>query len=90
MISLSLGARYRNARADEFNSELLPSTGGEWIYLIPGAGISITPNLTFETNVELPLYANPSGTQLTPTYRINLGIHYVLSKKNKGIENLVK
>ena len=90
MISPSLGARYRNARADEFNSELLPSTGGEWIYLIPGAGISITPNLTFETNVELPLYANPSGTQLTPTYRINLGIHYVLSKKNKGIENLVK
>ncbi len=90
MINPSLGARYRNARADEFNSEFLPSTGGEWVFLIPGAGISITPDLTFETNVELPLYANPSGTQLTPTYRFNLGLHYVLAKKNKGIENLIE
>ncbi len=90
MFSPSLGVRYRKAQADEFNSELLPSTGGDWVYLIPGAGISITPNLTFETNVELPMYANPTGTQLSPTYRVNIGLHYVLPKKNKGIENLVK
>jgi len=89
MINPNLGFRYRKAREDQFNGDPVTSTGGEWAFIVPGVGVSILPNLTLETNFELPLYANPSGTQLTPTYRVNVGLYYVLVKKNKGIKNFI-
>jgi len=89
MINPSLGIRYRKAREDQFNGDPVTSTGGEWAFIIPGVGMNILPNLTVEANFELPIYANPSGTQLTPTYRVNVGLHYVIAKKNSGIQNLV-
>ncbi len=89
MVNPNLGIRYRKAREDQFNGDPVASTGGEWAFLVPGIGVSILPNLTFETNFELPIYANPSGTQLTPTYRVNVGLYYVIAKKNKGIKNFI-
>jgi len=89
LLSPSLGARYRKAQYDKFNSEAVPSTGGEWIFLIPGIGVAINPKLALEAGLELPVYANPNGTQLTPTYRFNLGLYYVLGGKDQTVGNLV-
>ena len=80
ILNTSLGLRYRNAKQDIFEGFPLPATGGEWIFIIPGLGIQLFPNLTLETNMELPIYSNPTGTQLTPTYRFNLGMAYVIGK----------
>jgi hypothetical protein len=89
MVNPNLGFRFRKAREDRFNGDPVTSTGGEWAFIVPGIGVGILPNLTVETNFEVPIYANPSGTQLTPTYRVNVGLHYVLSKKDKGIKNFI-
>ena len=85
ILNPSLQVRYRNAQADLFNDENLPSTGGEWLFLIPGFSIWLSPDFSIETNVELPLMARVEGTQVTPTLRWNIGFFYKLQLgKNKN------
>lgn len=87
IFSTSAGLRFRKASQDQFEGAPLPSTGGEWLFLIPGFGVSLLPNFVLETNVELPLYSNPLGTQLTPTYRFNLGASYSIGKNELKYPN---
>lgn len=80
----SIQVRYRNAQPDLFEKGILPSTGGNWIFLKPGISMLWTPQVSVETNVELPLLANIEGTQVTPTIRWTIGFFYkinVLKKK---------
>ncbi len=79
LVDPSLAFRFRKANKDFDNHEVLPNTGGEWLFIIPGASINVTPNLTFQVNAEFPLYAKLVGTQLTPTYRINAGFYFSLT-----------
>ncbi len=83
LISVGLNARYRSVRQDKFNNELLPNTGGNWVFLMPVVGWHIKSNMILSLNGEVPLYANVDGTQLSPTYRINGGIYYSISKNNQ-------
>lgn len=78
----SISFKYRNANLDKVGENYLNSTGGNWIFLIPDFSIDITPSIAFSTKVELPIYSNVDGTQLTPTYRITSGILISLKKKN--------
>ena len=89
LVSPSLGGRYRKAEYDKFNRKNVPATGGEWVFLIPAFGISITPNMKFEISGDLPVYANPNGTQLSPTYRFNLGLYFAIGG-NRPIGNIVE
>ncbi len=82
LIDPSISFRYRRASEDKVDGNNLPNTGGEWVFINPVLGFSLTNNLAFNVGVELPLYANITGTQLTPTYRINGGFYYILSKQN--------
>ena len=67
---------YRHARPDENNGEDLPSTGGQWIFFNPGVSYWISTDLSFNANVNIPLVADITGTQVTPTYRVNFGFFY--------------
>ncbi len=78
-----VSVKYRNAQRDKTGGFDLPNTGGEWIFLIPGFGMNITPNLSFSTKFEIPLYSNVDGTQLTPTYRLTTGLLYRIPRKTK-------
>lgn len=73
-MSPSLSIKYRNATNDELDGFLIDNTGGKWVSLIPNFAINITPNVTFSTKAELPIYSYVEGTQLTPTYRITTGV----------------
>lgn len=82
LMSFGLNSRYRAVEQDRFNNQLLPNTGGSWLFVMPVIGWHIRSNLILGLNGELPLYAHVEGTQLTPTYRINGSIYYsYLSKK---------
>lgn len=81
ILTTSLSFKFRNAIQDQINNSKIENTGGDWVFIIPSIGFNITPQLSFTTNVELPLYANVQGTQLTPTYRINTGLLYQFIKK---------
>lgn len=89
VIDPSLVVRYRQVAADIINDQTMPNTGGQWIFLNPGLTYWLTPDLSLNTNVELPLIADITGTQVTPTYRLNTGIFYRLSfgKNNNNTIN---
>jgi hypothetical protein len=52
------------------------STGGTLLYVTPGALWDVTDQTKFYTNVQLPLYQNLNGIQLTPKYVASVGIRY--------------
>lgn len=81
LISPSIGLRYRTVKGDAADNNVIPNTGGEWIFVNPTLGINLSKTLSFNLSIELPLFADVSGTQLTPTYRLNSGFYYLISSK---------
>lgn len=78
-----LRLRYRKAFVDEIDGGELPNTGGQWLFVTPGIGWGITPQFSFNANVELSIYAKVDGTQLSPSRRFNIGLYYRLQKTKK-------
>jgi len=81
LFSAGLNMRYRHVKQDLFNDEQLPSTGGEWIFIMPTIGWHIHSNIILSIASEFPLYANVDGTQLSPTFRLNGGLYYILENR---------
>lgn len=77
----SISFKYRKAKKDKTGGGEVFSTGGNWISIIPNFSINLKPNIAFSTKVELPIYSDVSGTQLTPTYRITSGVLININKK---------
>ncbi len=87
--SPSISFKYRNAQQDKIGGFNIESTGGNWVSIIPNLSIKINSNLQFSTKIEIPIYSNVIGTQLTPTYRLTTGILYTIVPKNEII-NILK
>lgn len=83
----SISFKYRDTLLDQIGGFDLDNTGGNWVSVIPNFSIYLTPNLTFSTKAELPIYNNVDGTQLTPTYRITTGLLFKVQPK-KTLPNL--
>jgi len=92
LIDPALLFRYRNVQADQNDGADLPSTGGNWLFFNPSISFWLSPNTSLNINGEVPLLANLEGTQVTPTYRFNIGFFQklLLSKKEKLIPDLTK
>ncbi|MFQ5448655.1 MAG: hypothetical protein ACE5FF_17135 [Saprospiraceae bacterium] len=73
IIDPSLTLRFRNVSPDRVEGLDVPSTGGNWLFLSPGLNYWFNPKYAFNARVELPLIASITGTQVSPTYRINVG-----------------
>ena len=84
LITPTITLRYRDAKKDRVNSDFIDSTGGKWLFLTPTINIALSSNIDFITQVEIPLYSEVEGVQLTPTYRINTGILIRMKKKLKS------
>lgn len=81
LLSYGLNLRYRVALQDRFNEEVLPNTGGNFLYLMPAVGWYVKPNLVLSFNTEIPIFTHVEGTQLAPSLRINGGIYILINKK---------
>lgn len=79
LIDPALIMSYRLARPDRVDGSILPNTGGNWLFVNPGVTLWIAANTSTNINVELPLMADITGVQVTPTYRINVGLFQRLS-----------
>ncbi len=90
IIDPSLGFRFRKVGHDQLNTNDLPNTGGQWVFIIPSLAFSIHPNLIFNISSELPLHSKLEGTQLTPTYKINTGLLFIINTKKKENEFKLK
>ena len=73
--------KYRKSFLDKIDTSNIPNTGGEWIFVRPELGFQITPNISFNTRIEIPVYSYVDGTQLTPTVRFSTGFAYSFKKK---------
>ncbi len=73
-LSPSLYFNFRNTFQDKIEDLQVAGTGGIWINMF--LGLSIEPSNYWAINFsgELPVYKNLNGTQLTTTYRINIGV----------------
>ncbi len=79
----SINFRYRKALEDRFNELSVPSTGGQWVFIKPSVAFNVSRNFALNANVEVPIYSEVEGAQLSPTYRINFGVFYKINKKNE-------
>lgn len=88
LIDPYLTLRYRTVQQDTNTDNLVPGTGGDWVFIKPGFNYWFNGNFSIGANLELPLYAFVVDTQVTPTYRFNTGIYYTLSLKKKELSIL--
>jgi hypothetical protein len=79
--------RYRSQTVDLIDENIFPGSGGKWVYAIPGINLNINPNTAVRAAVELPLYRDLLGTQLTTTYRYTLSVFFNIPFK-KSVEVL--
>jgi hypothetical protein len=70
----SLFMNYRKTLQDETDGSKVAGTGGNWLYLSPGFSFEPGNNWSISMSGELPVYRNLNGTQLTTSYRFNVGL----------------
>lgn len=90
-IDPSFSLKYRKSEADKTNADntkikKVPSTGGEWVFIRPAVSLNLNKDISIQSSVELPIYANLVNTQVTPTYRINAGVFFSIRPKNKILQ----
>lgn len=87
-LNVSIGARYagfdaftptvqlnaRHARRDSGEAADVFATGGTLVYLTVGAIVPVTDRLAPYVNLQVPVYQNVNGIQLTPKYIASLGV----------------
>jgi hypothetical protein len=66
--------RYRSQTEDLIDGGKFPSSGGKWVYAIPGANIQFSPNWSFRLSGDVPLYRKLDGTQLTTSYKLTAAV----------------
>ena len=74
--TVSLQVNMRQAPHDEFKGEQVPGTGGTWVYLTPGVKVQSSPNTTFYTHLQLPVYQYVNETNLVPRYGLIFGMSH--------------
>ncbi len=82
LVEPALALRLRQAAPDRFNEENQTGTGGRWAFLNPALNFWADQNLSFSVSGDIPVFSYVKDTQVTPTYRINVGLFYKLSLKN--------
>ena len=87
ILAPSLALRYRYAGGDRVNDHELDNTGGQWINLLPALSWHISPNSILHFIPEIPLYSHVGGTQLTPSFRMQLGYYHSFGIIRQGKTN---
>ncbi len=87
LVSPSLSLRYRYTDGDQINGQTLDNTGGQWINVLPAISLHLGPNTILHLIPEIPLYSNVGGTQLTPTFRMQVGFYHTFSRIDKSKSN---
>jgi hypothetical protein len=84
IFSPSFSLRYRHAWTNKINGRVLDNTGGQWINVIPAISWHIRQNTILHLIPEIPLYSNVEGIQLTPTFRMQIGIYHTFGGKKEN------
>lgn len=83
IVNPGLSIKYRNSRRDKIGGFEIENTGGDWVFITPNLSVDINSNIVFSTTLEIPVYSNVIGTQLTPTYRFTSGLLFKIPAKKE-------
>lgn len=89
LLDPSLKFQYRKSSADQFNGSDFPASGGQFLFINPGLSVAITPDVSYQVNISLPIHADVEDAQVTPTYRLNTGVFVKLTRKAKFNQDLI-
>lgn len=78
-VLLQLNGRFQDFADVGNTGEPRENTGGTWIFLSPGLGLSLTPGLSGNVFVQLPVYQNVHGIQQTALYNLSMSLSYSFS-----------
>lgn len=81
----SLNLSYRRTMIDLTDDALTPSTGGDWISIIPGLSYYFYNGINILVSTSIPIYRYLEGTQLTTSYRVFAQLQYTLKTKKDEI-----
>ena len=87
IFSPSISLRYRYAGADQITGHLLDNTGGQWVNILPALSWHMSPRSILHFIPEIPLYSQVGGTQLTPTFRLQIGFYHSFGRIAKVKSN---
>ncbi|MEX0981833.1 MAG: transporter [Bacteroidales bacterium] len=83
-VTMFLFTRYRHQTADLIDGNVFPSSGGQWIYAIPGLNIQFLNGLSLRLSSEWPIYRALVGTQLTTGVKFSAALSVTFpSRENK-------
>lgn len=82
-VSLFLFGRYRHQTPDYIDGNVFPSTGGQWVYAIPGVNIQFMNGISLRLTSEWPVYRKLEGTQLTTGYKFSAAISASIPTRKK-------
>lgn len=75
LIYPSASFRFRHALRDDVNDNMLNNTGGSWVFARLGMGMEIYKGNRISIAGEYPLYTKVDGTQLSPSYIVNVSYY---------------
>jgi hypothetical protein len=70
----TLQVNYLNKKVDSGTAADTLSTGGNLVYLTPGALYNVTDTTQAYVNLQLPVYQNVNGYQVVPSYIASVGV----------------
>ena len=83
LFDLSGMARFRLTGPDFAGGGAIANTGGWWLFLNPSVTWWIKRRFSYQMNMEVPLYSHVGGTQLSPSWRVNTGIYWLIERTRK-------
>jgi hypothetical protein len=81
--------RYRSQTEDFIDGNTFPSTGGKWVYLIPGINVAFHPDMALRFTTDIPVYRKLDGTQLTTSSKFTFSLFYNMALLKKGKSDIV-
>lgn len=76
-IFLALGFNGEARQREKVAGDTDPNSGGNTVYLTPGAQLVLAPHWVFELSYQHAVYHNLNGTQLGETYKAIWGVTYL-------------
>lgn len=81
LIDIFSFVRYRNQDIDLIDGNMFPSSGGQWVYFIPGASIKFSSKLSLRLSGDIPIYLKLKGLQLTTSYKFSAALLFNINTK---------
>lgn len=73
-LSAAMQAKFQDKSDTGTTGEPAANTGGTWLFLTPGVHVNLTESIKAESIVQIPIYQNVNGIQLTAPFNLRMGI----------------